>query len=102
VAPTLPRRFVPLVIPVVIVVEDRPDALRGADERVTARPAQVDEEGFVRLLRLVGDDNDGDSHGCYAGSERQGAALRLVVAAGRGGAVGGGVVDRHRLVVGGR
>src|SRR6266496_1509175 len=58
-----PRRFVPLMIPVVIVVEDRPDPLRGDELCVTARPAQVDEEGFVRLLHLVGDDNDGDSHG---------------------------------------
>src|SRR5206468_8037190 len=67
---TLPRRFVPLMISVVIVVEDRPDTLRGEQEGITARAAQVDEEGLVRLHLHVAVNRACDVLGGLSGVER--------------------------------
>src|SRR5262249_2950781 len=60
--------------------------------------AQVDEESFVWFGEAVADYLDGDGLAGLTRREGQGAGGRLVVGAGRGAAVGGGVLDGHRLV----
>src|SRR4051812_17520305 len=56
------------------------------------RPAEVNEEGLVRILLSVRVDHDRDGHGRFARGEGERPGNRdIVVAAGRGGAVCGGV-----------
>src|SRR5262245_42288941 len=86
----------------VVVVYDRTDPTGDVDERVATRARQVDVEGFIRLPFIVPVDGHGDRLGRHAGGEGQCSGRRLIVAAGRGGSVGGREVHRHRLVVGGR
>src|SRR5262249_38574695 len=81
------------------VVHDGACALAVGDGRV-GRAAQVDEEALVRLGEPVAVDEHGDGPGRLAGGDRQRARGGLVVAAGRGGAAGGGVGDRDRLAGG--
>ena len=73
-----------------LVVHDRADALAVGDGRV-GRAAQVDEEGLVRLAEAVAVDQDGDGLAVSPGAKVSVPEVGLVVAAGRGGAVGGGV-----------
>src|SRR5262249_23303520 len=83
------------------VVEDGAHARAVGKGRV-GRGAEVDGEGLVRLSEAVAVDQYGDRSAGLAWGNRQRAGRGLVVAAGRGGAVGGGVVDRHGLVARGQ
>src|SRR5687768_15033332 len=82
-----------------VVVEDRPDPPRGADERVAAGAEQVDVVALVRLLLLVARDRDADRLDGLARGERQRPGAGGVVLAGHGRAVPCGEVDADRLAV---
>ena len=67
------------------------------------RVAQVDGEGFGRLVEGVAGDQHGNRlGGAGAGGKSQRTALGHVIASGGGGAVRGGVVHRDDLRTGGR
>src|SRR5439155_2485368 len=79
-----------------VVVDDGADAGAGADA-CPGRADQVQGEGLVTLDRGVANDGDVDGRRRLAGGEGDGAGRGPVVVVGdRGGAVGGGVGDRHR------
>src|SRR5205085_1951363 len=82
-----------------VVVSDRPRPRPRRDGGVY-RGRQVDGERLVVLERGVAVDRHADRLGGLARGERQGAGVRRVVGPGRGGAVGGGEVDRDRLPAG--
>src|SRR4030095_16364172 len=83
-----------------LVVRDRAHALTIGDVRV-GRTAEVDNVRLVRLAEAVAIDQHGDSLAGLAGGEGQRATCGLVIAAGGGGAVAGGVGDADRLGAGG-
>src|SRR5205807_279104 len=78
-----------------IIIQNRAHTLAVQYARI-CDAKYVDKEGFVRLLTAVGDDiNGGDQVRRLTGRERKLAACPEVVgllAAGRGGAVGAGVI----------
>src|SRR5204863_7390080 len=84
-----------------LVVHDGSAALAVGDGAVV-QVAEVDEKGLVGFGEPVAVHQPGDRSAGLAGGDRQRAGGSLVVAAARGGAVGGGVVDGHVQVVGGR
>src|SRR5207245_473723 len=77
-----------------VIIEDGCQALAVRDDRVR-RVAEIDYEGLIGLVQRVAVDRDADSLADLAGSEIQPAGLILVIAAGRGGAVGRRVIDRY-------
>jgi hypothetical protein len=82
-----------------VVVEDRSNPPRIADQGVIAWAAQVDEECLVGLQGIVAVDEDRDGLGRLPGQERHDPVLCLVVAAGSSRAAGDrGVIDSHRLI----
>ena len=83
-----------------VIVGDGADALVVGDGGVD-RAAEVDEEGLVRLRHGLADHRHGDRLRGRARGEGQRAAGVGVIGWLRGGAVGGGVVDGHRLAAGG-
>src|SRR5262249_12980930 len=84
-----------------LVVRDGGRAL-GSAGGPAGRAAQVDDEGLVRLGEKIAVDRHGNGRARLAGDEGQGAARSLVVAAGNGAAVGGGIGDGDRLFTGGK
>src|SRR5262249_42748756 len=85
-----------------VVVEDRAPPLSAGDGRAD-RVGQVVEKRLVGFVHQVAVDQYGGGGAGHPGGEGERAACRLVIPAGSGrGAVGGGVVHRHRLVAGPR
>ena len=84
-----------------IVVDDCACALRPRQGSV-GRTAEIDGKGFVRLNLSVADDIDGDSAAGLAGVDGQGLRRSdgLIIRAGGGCAVGGGVLHRDILGTG--
>ncbi len=79
-----------------IVIDDRAQALAVQDGGIGG-PGKVDEESFIRLIEQVPDDGHGDVLVDLPGIEEERSIGAHVVAAGRRGVVGRGIVDRHRL-----
>ena len=66
---------------------------RGRAERGTRGAGESQAESFVRLHGFIADDRDRDGLAGFARGEDEGSAVRNVIAAGGGRAVGGGVID---------
>src|SRR5436309_272677 len=74
--------------------------MRGSSSTMVPTPWLSTIDPLVGALRLTTQFSDGSAG--LADGNRQRAGSRLVVAAGRGASVGGGVVDRHGLAARGR